>query len=827
MRVEEAIYGEVNGGHALRAASGDRQFALSIASRLDLPDNAPVGVLWSPYVSGFAMGEHYVIARTFIDEAAPRSGMVFSHALIVPLKELLGVQNLHSLFRRLATSVDQIDAAVGYNLEKDLSNPQVAADFVGAVNALTSRGNGPVVRLGTDGFEALVASLWANLWAETRANFGFRLSFGPTDVIEKSAPILVCTPVNLAARWSRFRTINVEDQIPLSPSAALLTGGSDPGPILDFGREIGAGLQKVSELSLLEHAHGVALKPAGFDDFLTVVRLVDKISPDPTNGREKKKVITDNLEGCIASATPNQILSMRNLSLSGFPVMTELWEGVERWFVERQFAVADDNSMLEIVGCAVNADGAVDSWQAAVVKGIATAAHSSKSYFPSALWRWVLARTDLLDAVFRLLPIEPSVEILIAESTPEKLPALFGQALLVLLRERSWMAVHGSVLSALECPVEAVRKQIEVEGKVASRIGLGFALRFASPEQILDCSIRLKDQRLIDLAADTVILNPRIFADVLPDELVEQKIWDAVLRKNSGFWNAPSAHFASRDKLLGKLIDGEEIYQSLLVSLSSTPLADLCDFVRRERVWNKLEGATQFAYINATAKGWLKRAAQGDTLFVPDTILETAIIKCPEIDAMLLDGSLNLGARIQIIESLSQLDEHRFINWLHALFSQRMTLSSLESERVGRLIHRNDWQQAVQEILARYPSRTDLKPALRVCLSMLGRLTRWRLGISAVTVDEKWDAFAELAAQLYSGGPDHDEIWARAGGDNSDLQRNGSGKSMWLLAFAKVRNGRGPSPTRLLNEMTRDYSSNEELRFIVNDTDIAGTRRRW
>jgi hypothetical protein len=827
MRVEEAIYGEVNGGHALRSASGNKQFALSIASRLDLPDNSPVGVRWSPYVSGFAMGDHYIIARTFIDESAPRSGMVFSHALIVSLKDILEVQNFHCLFSRLANSADQINSAVGYNLEKDLGQPPNASDLVGAANALTSRGTGPIIRLGTEGFETLVASLWASLWPEARLNFGFRLSFGPTDVIEKPAPILICTPTNLAARWSRFRILNAEDQIPNTSSACLLVGKSDPIPILSFGREIGANLQKISELSLLELAHCVASRSGGLDDILTAVRLIDKISPNPTKGLEKKKVIISHLERCIESATPNQILSMRNLSLLGFPMMAELWKGIEDWFVKHQFSWTDDSSIVEIIECTVNAEDALEDWQAAVKNGLNITSRSSKSNFHSAIWRWLFANPNHIDKIFSLIPRDTSVELLIAESTPEKLPTPLGEDLLLLFLKRSWIAAHGAILSALKSPLEAVRKQLEVDSKIGSTAGIKLTLRFASPTQIFNCAIKLKDQRLINLAADKVILDPTLLEDILADEIAEQEIWDIALHKNSDNWCAPKAHLACRDKLLEKFLSDEKIHQPLLMSLSSTPLADLCSFEHRERIWEKLEANTRNNYVNATAEGWLNRAAGGELVFAPDRVLESAIVRSHKTEALLTNNSLSLETRINIIEVLSQFDEHQFVNWLHSLLTKKIYLSHLESERIGRLVYRKNWQRALQEIVARYRNhRNDLKPALRACSSMLGRLTRWSLSISAVPVEEKWDAFAELAAQLYSSGPEHDEIWSRAGGDNSDLQRSGSGKSMWLLAFAQIRNGRGPSPTRLLNEMKQDYSANEELRFIASDTDITGTWHR-
>lgn len=104
MKIEQAIYGEVRSGHALRLASSRSQIVDELASRLDLPDTAPPGVNWSPYVTGFPYGDKYVLARTFADPHATRAGMVISHALIAPLDEIVTTANLKSLFENLIVS---------------------------------------------------------------------------------------------------------------------------------------------------------------------------------------------------------------------------------------------------------------------------------------------------------------------------------------------------------------------------------------------------------------------------------------------------------------------------------------------------------------------------------------------------------------------------------------------------------------------------------------------------------------------------------------------------------------------------------------------------
>nr|WP_246698647.1 MULTISPECIES: effector-associated domain EAD1-containing protein [unclassified Rhizobium] len=107
---------------------------------------------------------------------------------------------------------------------------------------------------------------------------------------------------------------------------------------------------------------------------------------------------------------------------------------------------------------------------------------------------------------------------------------------------------------------------------------------------------------------------------------------------------------------------------------------------------------------------------------------------------------------------------------------------------------------------------------------MIGIFTRWSLNLSAVTADEKWTVFEELAADLYPSGPDHNELWDRAGGRNWDLQTFGNGRSRWRDAISQIRRGKGPRSSRLLSEMKRDFPLNDQVRYLANDSDLGAHR---
>ena len=140
MQIEQALYGESRGGHSLLASSGDDAVSTAIVQRLDLPDTAPPDAEWSPFLRGFPYQDRYVLSRTFHDTAASRGGMVFSHALLAPLDEMVETPDLQPLLRLLATSNGQRPDATTVRLPCTDTPVPRAIDLIDAADALAATG---------------------------------------------------------------------------------------------------------------------------------------------------------------------------------------------------------------------------------------------------------------------------------------------------------------------------------------------------------------------------------------------------------------------------------------------------------------------------------------------------------------------------------------------------------------------------------------------------------------------------------------------------------------------------------------------------------------
>jgi GTPase-associated protein 1, N-terminal domain type 1/Effector-associated domain 1 len=823
MRIETAIYGEVKGGHALRAASADPQFARNIAPKLDLPSNPPPGVQWPPYISGFAEGHFYILARTFPDPTASRSGMVRSHALIARTSDLVRCRNVSSLLIRLGSSLDDSFPVDGFNFVEDKSAPVVAEDLVATANALTEHGKFPVVRLGVEGFETLIASLWANLWPEIRAGFFFRASFGPNDVVEERPPLIVSTPASLTARWSGYRVINGSQAAVNSRPAAVVAGVDDSAPLLSFGHDIGADLAKLPNLVLIDRARELLAGGDNVDDLIAAARLVDGLSPDISLGVEAKQDLATRLASKIRTAAAQNILFIRNLSLAGFPSVPALWTAVERWVQEAAFDVGQDQAFLSMLAATNSETETVPAWRTAIVHGMRAAAHNARPALITAIWRWIEKSNEAIAPLFKLFPETKEFDRRLANAAPRTIPQAQANEMIHLSSKQAWLSVHGAVLSASQKPIVAIKRQIALDTDITNANGVKLALRFASPSEKLESACELHDPRVVDLAAEAVVAEPRIFQAARCSDIGEQMVWEALLRRSPKTWSAPRDPIAARDTVLENFISRREYYEPLVSALASTPLADLCDFAGRERLWGNTSIGPQ--YLETTAQGWLKRASEAGVPFAPDQRISRAVLANDRVDKALAQLIDDITKGIRIVEAIQDFDETRFISWLRLIIAKSAQLSIGTAEAVGRLVLAKRWQRAVDELVSGYHKRLDLKPALRICASMIGFFTKWGLNLSTPTADEKWDSLVAVAAELYSSGPDHHELWARAGGKNADLPRHGIGRSRWKTVLEQVRHGCDPSPSRLLQEMLRDYAGNEELSIFARDPDIISRRR--
>lgn len=816
MRVEQAVFGEVHGGHALRQSSDASCIPSELAARLDLPDTAPPGVVWSPYVSGFPLGDWYVLARTFADPAANRPGMVISHAVLAPLQEMICWSDLRPLFALLINSPKPPDALTSVDLPRSQAVQNPTPDLIATAQALVARGKGPVVKIGLDGCEELITALWVNCWPAIRARFAFRLSFGPHDLVELPEPTIVCSPSVLAARWGGHRITGADNSNVLTRAAAMLSGSAEAAPILRYAEEIGAQITQFADLPMLERAFeaGTSASPT-FAQCLATIRLVERLSPKRSVGAAAKEVLIEKFLLQLGNASVAQVLQLRNLVADGFASSSRIWVGLKSWVANKKFEPHEDSQMLSVINDALSASDALELWRNANIAGICAASSAADSEFPAAFWRWVAERGDILQVLSKYLPVDGALESRLVDAAPVKMAESIGDVVMRIAKQKHWFALHGAAAGACLAARAAVDRQLSVDMGVEYLDGLRAALRSVVPAQLLEIALDVEEPRLMLIAAERVAEYPKLLSDVNVAEARIQELWLKALEINTAAWNGPREPRQAFFCLLQSLLEGRSANRRLINALSTTPLADLSEYPRVAEVWGRVHEPALENLLRATSLSWIKHAA-GGRISTPDARLQTFMLADSEL-YRILERLSPSGVCIQIMTTLTQFSEPRLIRWLDVWSRERNVLLKSEAEALGQLILRRNWDKAADKLFRLRSSRSDVRPALQLCAGLLGTIDRWRMCFSSRSAQDDWDCLEAVAVDLYPEGPDHDELWSRAGGRNADLQHGGSGRSRWHHALAQIKNGKGPQVRNLLREIRREYSSNELLRELDND----------
>lgn len=819
MRIEQALYGPTRGGHSLLKATGDALIARELTSRLDLPDTAPYGVEWSSFLTGFPHGQHYVLGRTILDESASRTGMVFTHALISPLEEMASFDNLYTLIDLLCDTPcsDKDVATVEVQCQSFLGS-QITPEQIAIATLLVSPGSGPVVRLGYQGFDQVVAELWRWLWPSIRRGFAFRLSFGPSDLVESPRPTLVCTPDSLAARWTGYRIANAEDAPKaLLPSAALITGAQDSNDLLEYANSLGVEIRTFKDLILLERAHALRGTCSNLDNTIALLRIVEALSKGQPGFTVGKEEVAASVLRHLPNATATQALSLRNITVTGLHQPNRIWDALERWMADYKFPSTEDAEIIRILSGLDDSSFAVPEWHRAIVSGLNSAKSDRASQFAEAFWRW----EDHVpyEHVFRTISLKDADEMALVMAAPDRLSSKSSQALLSLSASHRMYRLHGVVASIAFPPREAVRVQLDAQKEAVSPTGIQLALRKAGPREVVECALMFHNSQLAELAGTAASSQPNLLAEVDMVGEMAQSIWTDALRKNPACWRGPNQPEQAFKMILSAMLDGKRVETPLITALSSTPLADLNDYTRREELWKYVSGKTKERLMAATAAGWINRAADATTTALEDELQSYIVNSAMLTSTVSRFISIGLTLTLRLISHLYLLREERFLELLPVLISNALTPS--DADALGKLLLVRHWSQAAERLATLLSKgREDVRPTLRVCHSLLGFWTRFRLGIAPLSTDEKWQALSQVATDLYQSGPDHDDLWRRAGGRNADLQYQGDGRARWTNALYKMRHGYGLRVSALVSEMRKDYPLNDNLRYLSRDPEF-------
>lgn len=820
MNVDKAIFGQVGHGHGLRNFSSNESRFRKASQWLDLPDSLPSSVNFSSYISGFKLEDQYIIAKTFLDENASRSGMVVSYALAVPTDQIRYLSNLNQLLKLLPNTPvnDNIfcDGCVTLNLTNNPTESNIVLSN-DTVELLVNRKAGPIIHIGFSGFEELVASLWHKLWPSMRKDFSFRLSLSPRDCIEPNLPSLVCVPESLVSRWNSNCKIigKVQKSESLSKVANAFLYGYES--YNDFCISFGIKLIKPSMLELVVQAydmHSRNLLEPQFDSCLSLIRLLEQLSPNSVEGSVEKERLVIQLENLISGIDIDEILKLRNISGRGFGSLKILWNAVELKLKSCHFYSQNDDSMIKIVSNSFEKEKAVDSWRQSVQAGFIQTFNSQTSLIYAAVWRWLNLDFGTTEQLLSLIEITPPIENLLKDNVPDRISKETEELMLPFFTNNNLLQLHGLVLALCYSTYEAFLKQLQVDKDESFTKGLEEIAKKADPLELLSACLSINEQRITKITVANAVEDLLILEEVSFSSKDSLSIWAKVLPINSHAWSAPQKPQEILFSLLDEYVTlGKSSHIELLRLLSMTPISDLCEFPKRSSIWSLLDNDVRENYLSQTALGWYERALNQNFVDLDDE-LDKAVSKIPNLTEKIRQADLDTTKTIlKIFKRVTSLSESNFLIWLNRWIDNTRRQPNSNMVTVGQLIQDRNWNDAASLAFRKYKtSSPNAKSILIPCKDLLPFWSKFEIGF--YTSDYKWEALTLLVQDLYPSGPEENNLWVRSGGVNGSTLNNRTGLEAWENAIQKIRNGAKPFVNNLINKIKSDFPNNDKVEIL-------------
>ena len=817
---EEIMVGERGRAHDVLATSLPDDIARSLAHHLDLPGQLPPGFELVSYVSGFPHAGRYVVARTSLDASAARQGMVFSHALVADLEAIGELSDIAAVFEWLEGTRPESPftskTTVKVSESKIRTRPSPAL-----CDMLATSSDRPVVIEDPLALEGVISALWPRLLPGIRREMRFRLSFGPEES-DIAKVHIVAVPRVTVTRWPAARVIDLEHgpEMPNSAAGRFLSGDFK-GDLSAFLAELSIDCRSFETLRLASRALEISKAEPAFEKILTALRLIGSLQPDPGKGVTVKASLLGQLANRRGPSSVQEFLSLRNLDLAPFPEKHAFLDKITERFDHLFETEAGTDALSPVVQSAFDPSQAEEDWQNACRVALGRLSTAGALSVAPLVWMMLSKRPEvgrfLLEQVAGVDSMDRAMAACLDETRQSDNSDLsdaliavgFVQAETATLINRH----DGELAEALKEACERDRYRYG-DGAVEHILGL------MKPAGLVTAALAVDDQIVTSAAGATVASAPMLLADLSLSNPQIQKVWTEALKREDDAWRIRPNVSALRNDVFDSLLR-DELASDLLKHLVLSPLGNALEYPRRADVWRALPDRCRDVCLASTAEAWARslpdRVSQAD---YPDPEHELAIaLASPKmqqemkaaLERLAFDDVLN------VFTGNAHLPDALFMEVFATFYRSNRHPSGEELDRAARLVAARDWRNLTRSLLGDYGMTDDLRGFFHICADHLDLWDRMWHGIRRPSTSELDGLFVETASELYPSGPMDSEIWARAGGNPSQLNVSGTGRQQWGAAIRKIRNGNQVRAASLIAAMHGDYPRNIRLDYLAKE----------
>lgn len=833
--IHQSICGEVNKGWGLiKTTLPDISLAKSIAFKTDLQDQTS-GINWTPAIRGFSEGDYFLIMRTFEDRSVGvRPGRKFSHVLLIPQKEIVGIDDIEPIINLLLKEINKDIILEPISIEISSNNTASMPDafqgkFNKLINGYINRNNyrNTLIWIGQEGFNTAVLELWKRLTVTERQNFQFGIAFN-NDHKEIASINLIAVPESVQSKFAKsdFFIIGKNDNHkPTELIEQLLIGdASVQHRISNF--------EKTIESKPLSR-EDIALVAKGIDTFEqidnvkdikrlnTLSHIIAQYAPSDKQGSDFKQRLLNKIIQLAESATFSDLNVLRIFKTESFKnaqktLSTVLTDWMKKYIFSNGNTSIGYASFFEQVK-----KSNTNWWDKVIIQEFESYLGNLQASKMVIVYSWLMESPSILSTIKSFIDKSKNAESSFIEKLPKKIAKELIEELKGFSINNNWLRLYAHLLDIqLEFDV-ALTELFKIDDAENYFEAIEVIIAGKDSNSVIDYAVNTGESRMIKIAGEICHKTPKHFKRMDVCNVNWQFIWMEAIELGSPIDSGLKEPEKEIYKLFDHLIDGNIVSEELIAKIAQSEFGNLFAYPNRANLWNKLPSSSKDNFLTKTSATLLEQLSKNSTIEIPnDTILLEHISKKGIADFLYFNRN-NIRSVISIFEQFSQLGDDNLRDYLNNFSGH---INSIDAAQLGKLIARRRFSSSAYAINSKSSKANNWRFALAECYDLLDFWTKFLSPYSgsflssSITKDEWWRNTEELIIELYPNGISLTTIWKKAGGKESELLSRGSADEIWRDALSKLRKNqfKDIGIKDLLEEIKKQYGHIQKFEILYN-----------
>lgn len=723
MIIHQAYFGDDNGSHNLLGSSiTDRDLIVSLKLSTDIPASITDDY---PYISGGPIGDYYVFSRTMRDVKAERTGMAFTHCLILDIKLVGELNDLDSLFSffvkepvKNSSNITSFEVGMGVGL---VVKQVIILNTI--INSL-SKNEKTVVYLGYNQFENTIADLWLVLPSYIKKQFSFTISGNPSELVDQGYTI-IHTPAEFIHKWNEFSIIRPDsNEGDYTFVYRYLTDPQSPESILfdDFIKENDVIINSIWQLQKNVNLYDLIIDLQTRNDILTIKRIINSVEiymPYPDKGVLLKKQIISIIAKSILISDIQGIKMLRNIKFESFAEWrNEVTDSFSKWLTNNiGYSIKKDDEYIIIEGFFGDA---IDWWKDTVKSNIEDRFKYVNVESVGFIWSIWALNYKFVNNPSLVKSLAKSHEALIVSYAPKDIKPKVFEEIIQLSIVKDWYSLLA--LSAIRVlPVyEAIVQQTELDNSPYALENFRIISNNVTPADFIEAAVKITNHSVHKVAGEIVAAHVSLLKDLDLSSQNEQDIWYESFLVSHNIIAGLKKPYDVFFTLLDNIVEGK-YYNSSLMNELAKELGNIFYYQKLEKLWPIIDRNLSEIIINKTSAFILEKFEELDLTKIDSVIFSYIVSKSFVNNQLVKNNSISIGRKIAFSEKFLMLSSGLLTDILK-MDIDGVSLSNFKA--ISAPILKNRWKDPLDFLYSKRSSNKSIALVLTECNSMLSRIQR-------------------------------------------------------------------------------------------------------